>query len=196
MPRDKEVTTSLWRGFLYQKIEMKKADKPQVVEQLKDMIKSAKSVTVLNYQGMPNKQLNELRQKVREVGGVFTVSKNTLIKRAFEQSPTTKHQPLITEGLTGPTAVIFASEDEVAPLQVLGKSIVETELPKLKFGIFSGDFLPTDKLLALSKLPSKNVLVARLLGALIAPKYNLVGALNGNLQKLVFILDQKAKAVN
>lgn len=175
---------------------MRKADKPQVVDKLAEQIKGAKSVTVFDYQGMPNSRLNELRQKVREAGGVFTVSKNTLIKRAFDQSSTTNHQPLIIEGLTGPTALVFAENDEVAPLQVLGKSITEGGLPKLKFGIFSEEFLGMEKLLALSKLPGKNVLAAQLLGALIAPKYNLVGALNGNLQKLVYILDQKAKAVN
>jgi large subunit ribosomal protein L10 len=135
---------------------------------------------------MPNSRLNELRQKVREVGGVFTVSKNTLIKRAFQKAKIKTEQEL-----TGPTAIVFAGEDEVAPLQVLGKSIQETELPKLKFGIFGQDILPMDKLLALSKLPGRNVLAAQLLGALITPKYSLVGTLNENLSKLVYVLNSR-----
>lgn len=172
---------------------MRKADKPQAVDQLAEKIKGAKSVTVFDYQGMPNSRLVELRQKVAEVGGTFLVAKNTLLKRAFDNSELKDSS--IEEGLTGPTAIVFAGEDEIAPLQVLGKSVKETELPKLKFGIFSGEVLAFDKLLALSALPGKNVLAARLLGALIAPKYSLVGVLNANLNKLVYILDQRSKSL-
>ncbi|TSC88664.1 MAG: large subunit ribosomal protein L10 [Microgenomates group bacterium Gr01-1014_5] len=176
---------------------MKKSDKPLIVDSLANQIKEAKSVTVLNYQGMPNKQLNELRQKVREAGGIFAVSKNTLIKRALEKVHDTLNSLNILDTLlVGPTAIILSQKDEVAPLQVLGKSIDESGLPKLKFGIFDGDVLGLEKLLTLSHLPGKNVLAAQLLGALIAPKYNMVEVLNGNLRKLVYILDQKAKAVN
>lgn len=175
---------------------MKKSDKPIIVEDLARQIKEAKSVAVFNYQGMPNRELNELRQKVRETGGTFLVAKNTLLKRAFEQNKEQSANNIVDKGLEGPTAVIFANEDEIAPLQVLGKSIDETELPKLKFGLFSGDILGLDKLLTLSHLPTKNILAARLLGALIAPKYNLVSVLNGNLSKLVYILEQRSKNLN
>ena len=175
---------------------MKKSDKPLIVDSLASQIKEAKSVTVLNYQGMPNKQLNELRQKVREAGGIFAVSKNTLIKRALEKVHKIFDTTSLDTLLTGPTAIILSQNDEVAPLQVLGKSIDDSGLPKLKFGIFDGNVLSLEKLLTLSHLPGKKALAAQLLGALIAPKYNMVGVLNGNLQKLVYILDQKAKAVN
>lgn len=170
---------------------MRKADKPLIVDKLAKQIQEAKSVTVLDYQGMPNKQLNELRQKVREASGIFTVSKNSLIKRAFEQA-----KVKIEPELAGPTAIIFAENDEVAPLQVLGKSIMESGLPRLKFGIFSSEFLGMEKVLALSKLPSKNVLLSRLLGTLIAPKYNLFQVLNANLQKLVYILEHRSKILS
>lgn len=173
---------------------MLKSDKQKVVESLANRIKDAKSVTVIDYQGMPSKELVQLRQKITKAGGTFNVAKNTLLKLAFEQNKeqTTKNIP--TEGLTGPTAVIFATTDEIAPLQVLGKSIAELNLPKLKFGIFNSEILGMDKLLALSRLPSKNVLVGQLLGALVGPKYQFVQTLNGNLQKLVYILTEHKKA--
>ena len=173
---------------------MKKSDKPLIVEQLAQTLQKAKSVTVLGYQGMPSKELNALRQKVREASGVFLVAKNTLLKLAFQKTGRTKKD--YEKYLEGPTALVFATADEVAPLQALGKSIAETQLPKLKFGVFFGDFLGTDKLLALSKLPGKNVLLQRLLGTLIAPKYNMVAVLNGNLQKLVYILNERQKSLS
>ncbi len=171
---------------------MIKSDKPQVVEDLTKSLKTAKSVTVINYQGISNKALGDLRQKVREVGGTFIVAKNTLVKRALTDSGL-KLDSVAEDGLNGPTAVIFAQDDEIAPLQIIGNSIKETEFPKLKFGIFDSMFLNADRLLALSKLPTKNVLQAQLLGALIGPKYGMVGALKGNLSKLVYILDQRTK---
>ncbi len=171
---------------------MKKSQKPLVVSDLTKSIKESKSVTVINYQGLPNKALNDLRQAIRDAGGSFTVAKNTLVRRALEDTGHKLDQTAV-DGLNGPTAVIFAQDDEIAPLQILGKSIKETELPKLKFGVFNEAILGADKLFALSKLPGKLVLQSQLVGALIAPKYNMVGVLNGNLTKLVYILDQRSK---
>lgn len=170
---------------------MLKQDKPAVVDNLENKLKSAKSVTVFDYQGMPNSELTNLRQKISQVGGVFLVAKNTLLKRAFSA-----FDKELNIELNGPTAIVFAQEDEIAPIQVMGKSISETQLPKLKFGIFFGNMLDEVSLKRLSQLPSREVLYTKLLGALIAPKYGLVGILNANLQKLVTILDQRRKAVS
>ena len=174
---------------------MLKADKTKVVEQLVQQIKDAKSVTIIDYQGMANKQLGEIRQKIKKTGGSFLVAKNTLVKRALDESGN-KITPEVEKGLTGPTAVILANEDEIAPLQTLGKVILEFNLPKFKFGIFNSILLDSNKLLALSKLPGKSVLVSKLLGTLSCPQYQLVGVLNGNLQKLVYILNERSKSLN
>lgn len=175
---------------------MRKSDKPLIVDQLAIALQEAKSVTVFNYQGMASKQLSELRSKVKAAGGKFLVAKNTLLKLAFLKTVDKKQIAGYEKHLEGPTAVIFATDDEVAPLQALGKAIQETELPKLKFGIFSGIILETDKLLALSKLPGKNIIRSQLLNTLLAPQYNIVSVLNGNLQRLVYILSERQKAIS
>jgi large subunit ribosomal protein L10 len=171
---------------------MKKSDKPLVVADLVKSINESKSVTVINYQGLPNSALGALRQSIRDAGGSFIVAKNTLVKRALEETGH-KLDATAEEGLNGPTAVVFAQTDEIAPLQLIGKSIKESELPKLKFGVFNSEFLDADKLDTLSKLPGKNVLYGQLLSTLSGPAYGLVGTLNANLQMLVYVLSQREK---
>lgn len=174
---------------------MKRSEKVFLVDNLVQEIKDAKSVTVLDYQGLGTHDLDGMRQAIKEAGGHMVVVKNTLLERAIKAARGTR----ATRGtgdtlpLTGPTAVVFAQGDEVAPLQEVAKVIAEKEKPKLKFGIFYGEILSSEKITTLSKLPGKNTLIGQLLGNLAGPMYGLVGTLNGNLQSLVFILDQKAK---
>lgn len=174
---------------------MKKSDKPLIVDQLAGAIKAAKSVTVIDYQKMPTKQAFELRQKIKEAGGQVSVAKNTLLKRAFKKALDTLPDTLDIL-LTGPTALVLAKTDEIAPLQILGKSFKDISLPKLKFGIFAGELVTSEKLLTLSSLPSKNVLIGQLLGALNGPTYGLLGTLNANMQKLVFVLNQRQEILS
>lgn len=175
---------------------MKKAEKPFLVEDLAERIKDAKSVAVVNYQGLPLKEQAKLRQDLAKVGGQFQVVKNTLLKLAFEKSKFKGQNSKLEEQLIGPTAVIFSNEDELAPLQLIGKLIKTTEFPKLKFGIFAGDLLDAEKLLTLAQLPGKNVLFGQLVGIMASPMYRLVGTLQANLQSLIFVLNAKSKMVN
>lgn len=172
---------------------MKRSEKPFVVEDLTARIKDAKSIVVLDYQGMATKPLNELRRKIKEAGGAFTVAKNTLLNLAFDNAKRDTQDAKIAEALIGPTAVVFAEQDEIAPLQVIGKSIKESGLPKFKFGIFGSDVFDAERLLVMASLPPKNVLFGQLVGTIAIPTYSLVGTLQGNLQKLVYILNEKTK---
>lgn len=171
---------------------MKRSEKPFVIEDLKKRIEDAKSLVALDYQGLTVKDAEGLRQSIKEAGGTLMVVKNTLLKLALKNSKVEE----VEKELQGPTAVVFAEEDEIAPLQKLGKFISGREVPKLKFGIFGSDIYGADKLLALSRLPGKNVLFGQLVGAIAGPQYGLVGVLQGNLQKLVYILDVKSKVTS
>lgn len=165
---------------------MRRTEKALLVEDLTARIKDAKSLVVVDYQGLPVKELNRLRDAVKEAGGKFIVVKNTLLRLALQKTT--------PEGLAGPTAVVFAEGDELAPLQALGRSIQETERPALKFGIFGDTNYGAEKLLVLSRLPGREALYVQLLGTIVAPKHALVGTLQGNLQKLVYILNAKAQS--
>lgn len=173
---------------------MKKGEKPFVVEDLTKRFKDAKSAVALDYQGLTVKDSEALRRQITEAGGKLVVAKNTLLKLALKSAKRKAHSAKeIEDKLQGPTAVVFAEEDELAPLQKLGKFIAEKGMPKLKFGLFGDDIFDAEKLLALAKLPGRNVLLGRLVGAMASPSYGLVGVLNGNLRRLAYILNSKIK---
>lgn len=182
-------------AFYLSLITMKRAEKPFVIEDLKKRFEDAKSVVALDYQGLTVKDSEKLRRQITEAGGKLVVAKNTLLKLALKNAKVAKVAKVeeVEKGLQGPTAVVFAEEDEVAPLQRLGKFIAEKGLPRLKFGIFGTEIFDAEKLLALSKLPGRNVLLGRLVGTIAGPSYALVGTLNANMQKLVYVLNAKIK---
>ena len=177
---------------------MKKLEKPAFVTEIAARIKEAKSVVAVNYQGISVKDMTKLRQDIGAAGGEFQVIKNTLVKLALEEAGALEKDQVTTDGelLMGPTALVFAADDEIAPLQLLGKAVANTPL-KLKFGVFragdKNDLYDTAKLTLLSKLPGKQVLQGKVVGSLMGPLYGLVGTLRGNLQSLVYILNAKAQ---
>jgi large subunit ribosomal protein L10 len=120
------------------------------------------------------------------------VVKNTLLKLAGEATGIDKNV-LTDEILVGQTALVIATEDAVAPIQVLGKFSKEFEVPKFKVGVVDGLFEDQEALTKLSTLPGRDALLGQFLGTLMGLEYGLTGTLSGNLQKLVYVLDQKVK---
>lgn len=174
---------------------MKKAQKVTFVDNLTAELKDAKSVVLVNYAGLNVKAQQDLKGKLKEVGSRMVVVKNTLLKRAGEAAKIDKE--LLADGiLQGQTALVIADDDPVAPIQVLGRFSTEFETPKFKVGVVEGAFQDETSLGKLSTLPGRDVLLGQLLGALIAPEYGLVGVLNGNLQKLIYVLKTKAGGEN
>lgn len=171
---------------------MHKAEKVFFVDNLKAELKDAKSVVLVNYAGLAVKPQQELKRRLSEVGGKMIVVKNTLLSRAAE-SAGFDSKNLEGDILTGQTALVIATDDPVAPIQTLGKFAKEFEVPKLKVGIVEGTFQDTDSLAKLSTLPGRDALLGQFLGTLMGAEYGLVGTLNANLQKLVYVLDTASK---
>jgi large subunit ribosomal protein L10 len=167
---------------------MQKAEKVTFVENLQKELKGAKSVVLVNYAGLGVKAQQELKKRLTEVGGRMIVVKNTLLKLAGEATGIDKNV-LTDEILSGQTALVVATEDAVAPIQVLGKFAKEFEVPKFKVGVVDGLFEDQAALTKLSTLPGRSALLGQFLGTLMGAEYSLVGTLNANLQKLVYVLD-------
>ena len=177
---------------------MLKAQKVTFVEDLKEELKDAKSVILVNYAGLAVKPQQELKRRLSEVGGKMIVVKNTLLSRAA-QSAGFDSKNLEGDILTGQTALVIATDDAVAPIQILGKFAKEfvseagLPVPKFKVGIVEGSFQNNVSLVKLSTLPGRDALLSQVLGTLMGLEYGLVGTLNGNLQKLVFVLNEASK---
>lgn len=176
---------------------MKKSEKILVVEDLTARLGDAKSIVLTDITGLRVNDQNRLRRMLNEVDAKLLVVKNTLLSRALGQAHHIKHLTSnLKPVLSGQTAIIISQANEVEPLQALGKFIKKLEMPRLKVGIISGNIYDETSLVQISKLPGREVLAAQVVGALTNPLYNLVGTLQGNLQKLVYLLSEVSKSAN
>jgi len=171
---------------------MKKAEKTFLVENLAEELKEATSLVLVNYSGMDVKTQQKLKKELSQADAKMIVVKNTLLKLAGDKAGIDK-KILDQEVLSGQNALVITSKDPISPISILGKFSKENQTPKLRFGIIEGSFQNTAYLETLSNLPSKDLLLGQVLASLISNLYSLTGVLNSNLQKLVSILDTKAK---
>ena len=171
---------------------MNKTEKSLFVKNLTEEIKTSTSVVLIDYAGLSVKMQQDLKEKLSEVNARMTVAKNTLFKLAATEARSPK-EVYEDSALSGPTAIIMTEDDPIAPLQVISKFAKEFEIPNLKVGVVEGSFQDKDNLTTLSKLPSKDVLYAQVVGAVGGPLYGIVGTLQANMTKLVYILSEASK---
>lgn len=167
------------------------------VAEIKGKMQSAHSVLFMDYKGMNVATVTRLRRKCREAGVEMKVLKNTLTRRAA----TELGMDGINSKLEGTTAAFFGLNDPVAPAKVLEAFIKENKLTlEIKAGIVEGKVINAAGIKALASLPDKKVLIAQVLGTLIAPITGFYSVLQGNTRNLVYALEairkQKEEAGN
>ncbi len=174
---------------------MIKSQKPLFVDNLTEELKSASGYVLVDFNGLTVKMQRELKKQLRPIGGKMVIVKNTLFKLSAQKAKAPQEIASDTV-LQGPTALIIAKDDPLAILQAVAKFAKESEIPQLKVGVIDGTFQNKETLIKLASLPSKSVLQAQVLGAIQAPMYGIVGTLQGNLQKLLYIISEyKSKRV-
>lgn len=157
------------------------------VQNLTQKLKDAKALFLADYRGLSVTQMADLRAEVKKAGGELEVVKNRLLGRAAKEAKTA----IADEALTGPTAVLWAFDDEIEPLKAMDNFAQKAGLPKIKFGIFKGKTISLDRIKELASLPTAEELRVRLLNTLQSPAFGLVNALNWNLKKIVYVLKTK-----
>lgn len=155
------------------------------IEMIKENLEKAQSVVFVDYRGLTVEEDTALRKKLREAGVEYKVLKNTLIKRAADEMNITG----LDEHLNGPTAVAFGINDPASPAKILGEYIKQTKKMQIKCGLVDKKYIDAKGVEALAEIPSKEVLVAMLLGTLNAPIRGLVTALGGVLRKPLYALN-------
>ena len=149
--------------------------KKEEVAQILQKINKSKSVVLIDYRGLTVAQDSQMRVELRREGVEYKVIKNRILLRALADAG---FKTEFNEILKGPTAVAFGLEDAVAPAKILADSVKKFNKMKLKGGVAEGKFLTETEVVALSKIPSKPVLVAQLLGLLTAPMRSLAVGLS------------------
>ncbi|NLC70152.1 MAG: 50S ribosomal protein L10 [Desulfuromonadaceae bacterium] len=170
---------------------MNKNQKQEQVQRFGDKLSAATSAFLVDYRGLKVEEVNVLRGKLREVGVEYRVGKNTLLKRAVQNTAMEPLEPF----LEGPTAIAIVDGEPVAAAKVLAEYAKEKKSFDLKVACVDGRILIPAEIERLSQLPSREVLLAKLLGTLNAPTSNFVGvlaAIPGSLVRvLAAIRDQK-----
>ncbi len=142
--------------------------KQPIVDEIKGHVNSAKAIIAVDYRGLTVEEDTKLRRQLREAGVVYKVYKNTLLKRAFEG---TVYEAL-DKHLEGPTAVAFGVEDATAPARIINE-VIKTS-PKLEFkaGVIEGNYYDAKGVQLVATIPSREVLISKLLGSLQSPISN------------------------
>lgn len=165
---------------------MPKQKNIEIVEALQEKLDKAKSVLFAEYTGLDANKMNELRKEIRAEGAEITIAKNTLMKLALPKKE-------IGEKLNGQVMTVFSYEDAVSPLKRLVDFAKEHETPSLKIGLFEGKVTTAEKLAELSQLPSKEELLARVVGGLKSPISGIVNVLGGTQRNFVYALSAIAE---
>ena len=163
----------------------KKAQKAATVADLTARLKASSTAVLADYRGMTVGQMRDLRTKLRGGGIEMVVVKNTLARRAAKAAG---YEPLSAE-LIGPIAMLFAVDDVSAPARILNDYIRANRKMVIKAGLLEGQLIKADAVTELADLPSREILLSRLLGAMQAPLGNLASVLQAPLTKFARTLD-------
>ena len=169
-----------------------KAFKDDKIKLIKEKIDKAQVAIVTEYKGLSVEEITKLRRALQKDGGDYMVTKNTLAKIALKGTDF----EVLAESLTGPIAIAFGFEDQVSPAKAVAKFIKDTKKGAILGGALDGKLLDAKEVEALAKLPSKEELIAKILGSINSPASGIVGSINAVMAQLTramaAVRDQKA----
>jgi large subunit ribosomal protein L10 len=154
--------------------------KEQLVADYVDKLSRSNAIILTDYRGLTVSQLESLRAKIREVGGGYSIIKNTLIVRALEAASL----PVPEDILNGPTAIGFAYEEVPAVAKVLDDFVRDTDILEIKGGVMEGRLLSSSQISSLANMPPQEVIFAQLLGLIRQPGNGVAGIINAAGSKL------------
>ena len=152
------------------KVELKQP----IVQEISETINGAASMVVVDYRGLTVEEDTRLRKQLREAGVTYKVYKNTLVSLAVEGTEFES----IREVLEGPSAFAVSATDATAPARVLAEFAKKAPNLEIKAGVVEGTFYDAHGMKAIASIPSREVLVSKLLGSLQSPITNLARVLN------------------
>lgn len=152
------------------KVELKQP----IVAEISDLLNGAQTAVVVDYRGLTVAQDTELRKQLREAGITYKVYKNTMIKRAAEGTAFAALDP----HLEGPTAIAVSKTDATAPARILAEFAKKADKLEIKGGIVEDTYYDAKGMQAIATIPSREVLLGRLLGSMQSPIANFARVLN------------------
>lgn len=169
---------------------MKKSEKVEIIEKIKELVQNSSGMFLVNYSGVNVADINKLRASFVKEGVTYKVLKNTLFKKALEQIG---EYEKFNDQLVGMIGVAFAGENFVAPAKIIKKYFDESK----KF-VFKGCYLETtfysaEQLDMIASMPTKEEIMASIVGSIGAPASGIVGSINAVIRDLVSVIDEVGK---
>lgn len=164
-----------------------KAQKTAMLAEIKEKMINSQVTILADMRGIPVAKITDLRSRLRKAGSDMKVTKNTIAGIAAKEVGVEG----LDEYLKGPTVFAFGIEDPVVPAKILSEFAREIKQGlSIKAGVLEGKVINADGVKALAELPSREVLLAKVLGGMQAPMYGFANVLAANLRNLVYVLDQ------
>lgn len=157
---------------------MPNAENKEMLTAIKADIEGAGAMWVVDYRGLTVKEIQQLRHDIREAGAQMKVYKNTIMHIALKETDS----PDLDEILSGPSAFVFTGEDPVASAKAIRDFAKENENLQIKGGMMDGQFVDAAQVEAIAALPSREELIAKLLGTISNPLVQTVRVLNGPME--------------
>jgi len=167
---------------------MPKPEKIEVVEKVKKQLEGAKSLFITDYTGLNVEDITLLRKNLRENSVKYLIAKNTLVRIAAKE---TGYENIV-DFLTGQTAIAFGVDDPAVPAKILYDSFKDKEKPVIKAFVLDNELYQGADIVRLAELPSREVLLAQLIGAVESPIQAILGSVDGLMQELVATVDALA----
>jgi len=165
---------------------MPTAKKEAAVQELRDRLAGSPNLFLTDFQGLTVEEITKLRGELRKDGTTYSVVKNTLFRRAAGDKLASE----LDRFLAGPTGIVFAGKDPVAPAKALKQFTDERKKLAIKAAYVDGKLVDASQVAVLASLPPKTELLAKLVGTLAGPMRGLVTVLSGNQSGLVRVLNQ------
>jgi len=162
--------------------------KEVIIESLKEKISKQKSIVFVAVEKIKAEELFDLREKLKTDDCLLTVSKKTLLNKAFEDKKT----EIGFKQLDGQVGLIFGFKEEIAPAKISYNFKKENKNLKILGGFFGNKFMEAEEVIILAKLPSRKELLAKLVGSISSPMSGFANVLQGNIKGLITVL-AKAK---
>lgn len=158
--------------------------KEKQVNEIKERLSRISSAILTDFRGLTVKELTDLRRQLKAANVDYKIIKNNLVFRAVEENDL----KTLSQYLQGPTAIAFGLDDPTVPVKILINFIKEYKKLEIKAGIIQGRVFNAQELTQISKLPSKEILLAQFIGGLQAPIAGLVNTLSGTIRGLLNVL--------
>lgn len=169
---------------------MNRNEKSEIISEIKELLESSSAVYLTDYHGINVEDISSLRNQFRDEGVKYKVYKNTLVKRALTELG--KYDK-IADHLAGMTGFAFTTSNPLAPAKIIKKYFGDKEKLALKACYVEGEYFDGSQLNVLATLPTKNELIAGIIGSLNSPVSGIVGAINAVMRDLVSVVEQISK---